>query len=220
MERYWQIEKINLKYNVPLHILVCALILGLSPFLVGVANLEKQDTAKVLEMYAALIGIVMLTPIFLPEQSKEIRELAGSKYMKSSSVYLLRFIGNGLILAFFLAIYTAVLRRNHCVFPVVCYFLGTYAEMLFMGGLGIFSYGLCDNLIAGYMLPLFYYIIAMGSGNRFLKLFYPFSMAAGSYTEKYVLVAAGIFLTAGGIALRCRRKCVFQSGFFPGKRNR
>ena len=94
MERYWQIEKINLKYNVPLHILVCALILGLSPFLVGVANLEKQDTAKVLEMYAALIGIVMLTPIFLPEQSKEIRELAGSKYMKSSSVYLLRFIGN------------------------------------------------------------------------------------------------------------------------------
>lgn len=183
MERYWQIEKINLKHNVPLHVLVCIVILGLSPLLMGVSNLEAQDTAKVLEMYTALIGIVMLTPIFLPEQPMEIRELTSSKYMKSASVYLIRFIGNGLILAVFLTIYIIMLKNNNCEFPVVRYFLGTYVEMLFMGGLGLFCYGLCDNLVIGYMIPILYYITAMGSGNKFLKLFYPFSMVTGSYKE-------------------------------------
>lgn len=206
MERYWQIEKTNLKHNVPLHVLVCIVILGLSPLLMGVSNLEAQDTAKVLEMYTALIGIVMLTPIFLPEQPMEIRELTSSKYMKSASVYLIRFIGNGLILAVFLTIYIIMLKNNNCEFPVVRYFLGTYVEMLFMGGLGLFCYGLCDNLVIGYMIPMLYYITAMGSGNKFLKLFYPFSMVTGSYKEKYVLIIAGAFLIAGGIALRCRRK--------------
>lgn len=206
MERYWQIEKINLKYNVPLHILVCFLLLGLSPFLMGVANLESQDTAKVLEMYVALIGIVMLIPIFLPEQSKEIRDLVGSKYIHSAFVYLIRLLGNCLLLAFFLGAYILMLRNNQCVFPAICYFLGTYAEMLFFGGIGIFCYGLCDNLIIGYMIPIVYYITAMGSGSKYLKLFYPFSMAIGSYREKYVLLAAAVILIAVGIALRCRRK--------------
>lgn len=205
MEKYWQIEKTNLKYNVPLHVLVCVVILGLSPFLMGVAYLEEQDTAKVLEMYTALIGIVMLTPIFLPEQPKDIRELISSKYMKSANVYLIRLIGNGLILAAFLAVYIIMLKHNNCKFPVVRYFLGTYAEMLFMGGLGLFCYGLCDNLVIGYMIPMFYYIIAMGSGNKFLKLFYPFSMVTGSYKEKYILAVMGCLLVCGGIALRCRR---------------
>lgn len=206
MERYWQIEKTNLKHNVPLHVLVCIVILGLSPLLMGVSNLEAQDTAKVLEMYTALIGIVMLTPIFLPEQPMEIRELTSSKYMKSASVYLIRFIGNSLILAVFLTIYIVMLKNNNCEFPVVRYFLGTYVEMLFMGGLGLFCYGLCDNLVIGYMIPILYYITAMGSGNKFLKLFYPFSMVTGSYKEKYVLIIAGTCLIIGGIALRCRRK--------------
>lgn len=181
-------------------------MLGLSPFLMGTANLGEQDTAKVLEMYTALIGIVMLTPVFLPEQSKDIRELTGSKYMNSASVYLIRYIGNSLILAVFLTVYLVMLKDNRCEFPAVRYFMGTYVEMLFMGSLGIFCYGLCDNLIVGYMMPVLYYIIAMGSGNKFLKLFYPFSMAAGSFKEKYVLATAGILLAAGGIALRCRRK--------------
>ena len=56
MEKYWQIEKVNLKYHVPLHVLVCILILGISPLLLGVSNLPAEDTAKVLERYVAQIG--------------------------------------------------------------------------------------------------------------------------------------------------------------------
>ena len=206
MERYWQIEKVNFKYNAAFHLFVCILILGLAPLLIGVSNLEKQDSAKVLEMYTALIGIIMLTPVFLPEQAKEIRDLTSSKYMKSAQVYFIRFLGNSVILAVFLILFIAMMKHNRCEFPAVPYFFGTYTEMLFMGGLGMFFYGLCDNLIIGYMIPVMYYIAAIGSGSKFLKVFYPFSMVRGSYTEKWVLAAAGALLIAAGILLRCRRK--------------
>lgn len=206
MERYWQIEKTNLKYHAPLHLLVCMVLLGISPFLMGVANLSAVDTAKVLERYVALIGIVMLTPVFLPEQDPEIRELVYAKYMKAARVYLVRLLGNVLILAVFLAIYIFMLRHNQCEFPTAKYFLGTFAEMLFFGGLGVCLYGVADNLVIGYMAPVVYYIAAIGGGSKYLKMFYPFSMSMGRYTEKIYLFMAAVILLAAGIYVRCRRQ--------------
>lgn len=205
MERYWQVEKVNLKHNILLHILVCVLILGLSPLLIGVSNLGEQDTAKALEMYVALIGIVMLVPVFLPEQNQDIRDLVYTKYMSSYLVYIMRVLGNMLALIIFLAIYILMLKENNCDFPVIKYYFGTMAEMLFLGGLGLFFYGLTDNLVIGYMIPIFYYIVAIGSGAKYLKILYPFSMVMDSYDEKLWLFAAGILLIVTGIWLRCRR---------------
>ncbi|GFI43196.1 hypothetical protein IMSAGC018_00863 [Lachnospiraceae bacterium] len=206
MERYLQIEKINLKYNIPLHILICLLMLLVSPLLMGVANLGAKDTAKVLEMYAALIGIVLVPPVFLPEQDHDIRDLVYTKYTNGAIVYLVRIFGNILLLSVLLGIYVGILAHNGCEFPIGRYFLGTLAEMLFMGGLGLFFYGLCDNLVIGYMAPLIYYITAMGSGDKYLKILYPFSMARGSYDEKICLAVGAFVLLGAGVWCRCRRK--------------
>ena len=81
--------------------------------------------------------------------------------------------------------------------------------MLFLGGLGLFFYGLCDNLVAGYMMPFVYYITAMGGGEKYMKMFYPFSMAKGSYSEKLWLAAGGVLLVGAGVWLRCRRRRLF-----------
>lgn len=204
MEKYWQIEKITLKYYVPLHLFVCILLLAISPFLMGVANLTAEDTAKVLERYVALIGIILITPVFLPEQDQNIRELVYSKYVNSASVYLVRLLGNILLLAILLGIYVFMLFRNDCEFPVLKYFLGTFAEMLFLGGLGLGFYGLFDHLVLGYMAGVVYYIVAVGSADKYLKLFYPFSMSMGRYTEKFCLFAGAVVLMAAGIFFRCR----------------
>lgn len=206
MERYWQIEKMNLKYNIPLHILICVLLLLVSPFLMGVENLEAQDTAKVLEMYAALIGIVLVPPVFLPEQDRDIRDLVYTKYVDGSAVYLVRLLGNVLLLMALLGLYVGMLAHNGCAFPAVGYYFGTLAEMLFLGGLGLFFYGLCDNLVIGYMAPMVYFIAAIGGGEKWLRMFYPFSMARGSYGEKVWLAAGAVVLMGAGIWLRCRRK--------------
>ena len=207
MERYWQIERVNLKHNIPLHVLVSALMLLVSPLLIGVANLGAQDTAKALEMYAALIGIVLLPPVFLPEQDHDIRDLVYTKYMDGAVVYLVRIIGNVVLMAALLGLYIGMLMYNECEFPVGKYFCGTLAEMLFMGGLGLFSYGISDNLVIGYTVPITYYIAAIGGGEKYLRMFYPFSMAGGSYREKVWLLAAAVLLVSAGVWLRCRRKC-------------
>ena len=71
-------------------------------------------------------------------------------------------LGNVLVLVCFLGIYIVMLRLNQCSFPAVKYFLGTLAEMLFFGGLGLGFYGLTDHLVAGYMAAMVYYISAIG----------------------------------------------------------
>lgn len=205
MEKYVQIGKMNIKHNMLVHVLAAAAILVLSPLVIGVTSLEAPDTAKVLEMYVALIGIILLPPIFLPEQDKNLRDLVYSKYVNAATVYTVRIIEALLILAAFLGTYMWMLWYNNCQMDFWRYYGGTMAETLFLGGLGVFFYGLFDNLVIGYMVPLFYYIAAMGSGARYLKMFYPFSMAGGSYEEKGYLLLGGLALIAAGIALRSRR---------------
>lgn len=206
MERYLEIGKENLKHNISLHFLVSVLLLLLSPLVLGVENLPAGDTAKVLEMYIALIGIIMLTPVFLPEQNKDLRDLVYSKYVKSASIYIIRIIQSAFILLLLLALYIAMLHYNNCQMEIWKYFFGTFAEMMFFGALGIFFYGLFDNLIIGYLIPAFYYIFAVGGGVKYLGVFYPFGMAGGSYKEKLYLAGAAIVLLVLGIVLRCRRK--------------
>lgn len=206
MERYWQIEKVNLKNNIPIHAAVCVLMLLLSPFLMGVANLGAQDSAKVLEMYVALTGIVLIPPVFLPEQDHDIRELIFSKYTDSQVVYLIRLLGNIFLLAFMLSVYIGMLRYHGCEFSAGKYFCGTLAEMFFLGGLGLFFYGLSDNFVIGYMVPIVYYIAAVGGGEKYLRMFYPFSMVRGSYDEKVWLLAAAALLAGAGIRIRCRKR--------------
>ncbi len=78
--------------------------------------------------------------------------------------------------------------------------------MLFMGSLGLFFYGLCDNLVIGYMAPIVYYIAAIGGGEKWLKMFYPFSMVRGNYGEKVWLALGAAVLAGAGIWFRCRRR--------------
>lgn len=205
MVKYWQIAKENTKHNIGIHTGISILLLCLSPLVLGVQNLSGQNTAKVLEMYVALLGIVLLPPIFLPEQNQSLRDLVRSKYTKIISLYIVRALEAALVLGILLGAYMGMLFVNGCEMNILQYFTGTLSEMLFMGGIGVLCYGIFDNLIAGYMVPIFYYITAMGGGQKYLGVFYPFSMAIGSYSEKCWLFGGGIVMLALGIWLRGRK---------------
>ena len=191
MAKYLEILKENTRHNIPVHAMIAILLLCFSPLVLGVENLPYEDAAKVLERYVALLGIIMLTPVFLPEQNPDLRDLIRSKYTKITAIYGIRVLEAVVLLAILL--------------HILPYYGGTLAEMLFVGGLGIFGFALFDNLIAGYMIPVFYYIVAFGSGAKYLKVFYPFSMSQGSYAEKFWLLAGGLILIAAGILIRGRK---------------
>lgn len=156
-------------------------------------------------MYISLIGIILLVPVFLPEQDVNIRELEYAKKTNYIEVYIIRILQALMALGILLLGYMAVMALNHCKMVFVPYFFGTLATMLFMGGLGIFAFALFDHQIIGYLVPMFYYMIAVSRSNK-MGILNPFSMMQGSYKEKFYLAAIGIVLIAIGVVVRYKKR--------------
>lgn len=205
MERYAAIGKEHLRFNLWQHILIGVGLLALSPFILGIRNLDAVESAKVLEIYVALIGIIVLVPLFLPEQNQDIRDLIRSKFTDIRAVYAVRYVLALAAAALLLFGYVLLMKSSACDFDTVPYYFGVLAEMIAFGGLGIFCFSLSGNVVVGYMLPIMYYIAAWGAGRKYMGLFYPFSIMTGSFREKWVLLAAGIILTILGIWNRGRK---------------
>ena len=201
MERYCGIIKEQMKHNGLWQILLSAVILLLSPLILGLRNLDAVQSAKVLEMYVALIGIILLVPVFQPEQNKDLRDLIQSKYTKISVIYSVRVLAAICIGGLMLLIYMFVMKQGNCEMETGKYFFGVMAEILAFGGLGILAYSLSDNVVIGYMAPAVYYVAAYGGGAKYLKKFYPFGMVT-DYDTKYVLFAAGLVCILFGIIIR------------------
>lgn len=200
MERKLQLLKVNLKHFILPHLLLCIVLTGLSPLVIGIENLDAQRTARVLEMFTATTGIIMLTPVCLPEQSSDIRELVESKYLSYTRVVLARIVENLICLMIITGLYIIWLKLNNCSFPMLKYYLGTLTEAFFLGGLGFCALAVFGQIAVGYLLPIMYYIMAFGGGRRLLGSFYPFSMVYGSYREKIYLAVLGLVLFAVGVA--------------------
>ncbi len=205
MGKYLEITSVQLKHNVWKHLLISAGLLAASPLILGISNLDAAESAKVLETYVALIGIILFVPVFLPEQNRDLWELVKAKYTNITSVYLIRIGFSFLESALLVLVYISVMHSGNCEMETGRYFFGTMAEILAFGGLGIFAYTVSDNLIVGYMIPLGYYIAATGAGYKYLGKLYPFGMLQ-DFTTKYWILAIGILLMAGGILLFRRKR--------------
>lgn len=194
MEIYLQIEKIYLKHHFCIHILIACFFCLCSPLVIGVENLDRYQTAKVLEMFFSLMGIILFVPVFLPDFDLNIRELLESKKISSWLVHVLRLLQSVIVLVILLVCFLLFLKQNQCDFPFWDYFLGAIADCLFLGGMGLIVYSITDYVTIAYLLPLFYFIANI-SGRKYFGKFYLFSMMYGSMDEnKYLLISAGIFL--------------------------
>lgn len=205
MERYCGIVKEQLKHNSLWQLLISIGLLLFSPLILGTRNLDMSQSAKVLEMYVALIGIILFVPVFQPEQNREIRDLITSKYTSILSIYSVRVVLMALFSGILLLGYMEVMRHGNCEMQMGKYFFGALAEIIAFGGLGILAYAVSDNLIIGYMAPIIYYVLSYGGGAKYLGKFYPFAMIT-DYETKYVLFIAGIICMIVGVIIRGKRQ--------------
>lgn len=205
MELYIAVGKANLKHNFLPHLLIALCFSLLAPVLMGMKGLDSGQVAQTLEMYVQLASIILLVPIFIPDQDKNIRDLAKSKYMPEVKVHLIRLSESLLALFVVLGAFIIILYSNNPVFSPIQYYFGVMGGAVFLGGLGIFAYSLSDNVAIAYMAPMVYYVCNY-SGDKYFQKFFLFSMARGSFEEKIVLGAAGIVLIGVGILYRQRRR--------------
>ncbi len=205
MSNYLKIAAVNLKHNTAPHLLLAIVIALLTPVIFGISSLNEQESAQPLEMFLSLTGIVLLTPVFLPEQNENIRDLVRTKQIDDFAIYFIRLVYSVLFLAVIFGIFTIIM--HHCESDVtIQHFTGGFASGIFLGALGFSFAGITGNSIIGYMISMMYYIC-----NFMLKEdlhhWYLFSMSFGNFEGKYWLSGsvAAIFLITFVIIRKCRK---------------
>lgn len=203
-EKIRSIAVSNLRHNFLPHFILSVLLLLLTPFVFGTANVDAKTAAVPLEMFVSLIGIILLTPVFLPEQSGSIRDVVESKATASVFVYSIR-IGIALLsMLALIAAFVLYMKGNGCTVSPVSAVFGTFSSSIFLGALGLFIYGISDTLIVGYMAPMVYYMLNLFGGKKYFGKLYLFSMSSGNMSEKYWLISVGIVLILSVLLIKSK----------------
>lgn len=202
MERYLKIAKVNWKFNLFPHVIVAFMICLISPLIMGVENLDYLQTAKILDVYISLLGLILLVPLFIPDEDENILDLVKSKKESMAVIHIIRLLESILFLTIFILGFLFYLKTKSCNFPFTEYFYGTMANCIFIGGLGILIYSIFNNLAVAYMVPMLYYIMCYGAGKKYLGKLYLFSMMRGNIEDKKYLLISGIAMITVGIMLR------------------
>lgn len=201
MEKYLKLAisftKIQYLPHVALTFLFCILSGGFMSF----RNLESYQVARVMEMYVTLAGILLLTPIFMPEQDVEIWSLEKSKATSMWKIYLNRLIEAVLLLMVINSVFVYVLYVNHCFFEIGTIWIGSFCEMFFLGSIGFFVSAITNQVVIGYMISVIYFAVNVGA-NKYFWNFALFQMMKGQYDFWEWMLAGSIVLCVGGILVR------------------
>lgn len=174
-------------------ILPSIVFLILTPAAISIRSLDAYNASVLLERFFALAGIIVLTPLPLPEQDKNIRKTTASRYTPLTGIIILRFILLFPLLPILTFCICGAMVWAGSVFPFMLWALGSSVSAFMLGTLGFFSFVLTGNWVAGYLAPVFYYVLNMAMGTKLGK-FNLFSLGLNSFEEKYWLMASGLLL--------------------------
>lgn len=197
MEKYVSLTVSFVKRHYYPHLLLLFLFVVFSGGFVSFKGLEREQAAKVMEMYAAFTGILLFTPLFMPEQDKEIWDLERSKKMPLWKVYCIRLFLALIICFLVIMLFIGFMIRGGSTFEPFILFRGAFCEILFLGSIGFFGSAVTNQAVIGYMLAVIYFALNNG-GGRYLGNFALFWMMRGEYgTWGYWLLGAAVLFVLG-----------------------
>ena len=193
---YLEIAKINLRHNFIIPFGAAVGIMILTGLLYGTTALDALETAKPLEFFLCFVGAALLTPLFLPEQDKEIRDVVLSKKVSYGIVCLIRLFYNIVAMALLIAAFGVKMYLGECAVSWT-HIWGAIATALFLGALGLFVAGVADNAVLGFMAVILFYLANYGLKGK-LGVFYLFAMSSGNIRQKgWLILGAAVLLIAG-----------------------
>lgn len=180
---------------------IAVLFIFLVPVFCGVSYLDSVSSGIVLERFVSLSGVILMIPMFFPEQDKNITELVESKYRPMLNIYAIRLVLSVLFMSILILGFTAFMYGNECAFDFGKFFAGAFATAFFLGASGFATFAVTDNIIAGYLVPLCWFILNMVAGKniKYLKLF---SLSENGFNEKYILLISGMVLILASFLAR------------------
>lgn len=196
----WQIARVNLRHNfIPL-LLLSLIVLLLTPVLFGITNLDSSAAATPLEMMVSIVGIILLVPIFQPEQDPAIRDTVSTKYIACAYVYLIRTVYSTIGIIVLVSAFAMLMLLCGCEITASLVF-GTIADAMLLGATGLLSSALTGNLPASLMMSLLYYVISITMKSK-LGVLNLFAMMSGDYTPNPWLFIISIIFIAAAILIK------------------
>ena len=189
--------------------LLAAVYLLTIPLVRDIANLDKVHSAECLEQSVILIGIFLMVPLNVPEQSKAIQEVIYARSISHWKILLLRFVMSIVLLIMMICLFAGIMIWKNCTFPFTAYVMGTVISAMALGSLGLAVSIWSNSGVAGYLASAGYFLLnSMGSVSDG-SIFYLFSMGKGNYMIKlYLLGWSLLVVVISLIYVEKKRDCI------------
>lgn len=196
----WQIAKVNLRHNFTPLCFLSFIVMLLTPVLFGITNLDSKSAAVPLEMLVSIIGIILLVPIFQPEQDDEIKDTVSSKYIDCTYVYVIRATYSIIGIIILVSIFALLMFLCGCE-TTISLIIGTIADAMFLGAIGLLTSAVTNNLPVSFMVSLLYYVINITMKSK-LGVLNLFAMMSGDYRPNLWLLATSIIFVVASILIK------------------
>lgn len=203
MERFGKLTLSFVKRQYYPHLLLTFLFVAVSGGFVSFRSLEGVQAAKVMEMYVAFTGILLFTPLFMPEQDKEIWDLERSKKTPMWKIYLPRLLLALVVCLTVISLFLGFMIKGGGTFDAALLFRGACCEILFLGSIGFFVSALTNQVVLGYMIAVVYFAVNIGGGKQMWN-FALFKMMRGDYGTWMFWLLGAVVLFVSGIIVRER----------------
>lgn len=196
----WQIAKVNLRHNFTPLCFLSFIVMLLTPVLFGITNLDSKAAAVPLEMLVSIIGTILLVPIFQPEQDDEIKDTVSSKYIDCTYVYVIRATYSIIGIIILVSIFALLMFLCGCEITISL-IIGTIADAMFLGAIGLLTSAVTNNLPVSFMVSLLYYVINITMKSK-LGVLNLFAMMSGDYRPNLWLLATSIIFVVASILIK------------------
>lgn len=204
----WHIFRVNFLQAVRTNFLLASAYLLTIPWLRGIANLDMVHSAECLEQSVILVGIFLIVPLNVPEQSKAIQEVVYTRKISHWKILLLRFTVATLLLILLVCLFSGIMIWKNCTFPFAAYAAGTVISAAALGSFGFAVSILSNSAIAGYLVSVGYFLLNFMGNVSDRSVFYLFSMEKGNYTTKIYLLGWSVLMIAASlIYVRKKKYC-------------
>lgn len=186
------------------------------PLLRGTENLNAARSAQCLEESVIVLGIFLMAGLNGPEQSKPVREAAGSRKIPYWKILLLRLIMAAVLLAVMVSVFCAVMTGRNCTFPFISYAAGTFISAMTLGCLGFLASVISDSVIIGYLASTAYFLLNLLGSLSNENIFCLFFIETGDFITKIWFLGWSIVMVTA--ALTAPSIKTPEAGGFPAGR--
>lgn len=196
MSLYLSAAKYNLRYNMLPQIAAAVGLWMLTPVIFGITALDSKAAAVPLELLLPFIGVILLTPLYSPEQDSSILDTIRARktshlFICGIRIFMAMILIVTLIFGFVLLMYTLECEVS------LAHGLASCANAIFLGGLGILVASAGGNVVLGYIAPILYYVMDLLGGLKFFTIFS--MMRWGTMDGKLAIFSVGACAIAASL---------------------